>query len=56
MSAPNALDWHTWNNVDNRGEVEAFDTLGLHQKKTVKLDKLEEAVAEELFGTEMSMN
>ncbi len=28
LSAPIARDWHTWNAVDNRGEVDALDMLG----------------------------
>jgi len=32
LSAPIARDWHTWNAVDNRGEVEAFELLGLASK------------------------
>lgn len=29
LSAPIARDWHSWNAVDNRGEVDALDMLGI---------------------------
>jgi len=44
LSAPIARDWHSWNAVDNRGEMEALDLLGLMPKKTVVLEEVEELV------------
>lgn len=43
LSAPIARDWHSWNAVDNRGEVDAFDMLGLSPRKPVVLQEVEEA-------------
>lgn len=42
LSAPIARDWHTWNTVDNRGEVEASDMLGLDPKKTAVFEEVED--------------
>jgi hypothetical protein len=41
LSAPIARDWHTWNAVDNRGEVDALDMLGLTPQKKIVLEEVE---------------
>jgi len=43
LSAPIARDWHTWNAVDNRGEVDALDMLGLSSEKVVLEEIVEDA-------------
>jgi len=40
LSAPIARDWHTWNAVDNRGEVDSLDMLGLSRPPKVILEEV----------------
>merc|ERR1711915_1131619 len=40
LSAPIARDWHSWNAVDNRGEVDALDMLGLSRPPKVILEEV----------------
>jgi len=43
LSAPIARDWHSWNAVDNRGEVDAFDMLGLGYEPVASENNVDEA-------------